>query len=122
MKNLYLLFLVGLLISSCGGITQEQLNGKWTAVQLTEEGDSLSVNLEEITLNFDAQNNYGFTSTLNYKEEGTYKLNKNLLSTVDQLNGENKEKLVEITKLANDSLFIRMMEEGKERILVMTRG
>lgn len=122
MKNYYLLLLVGLLISSCGGITQEQLNGKWTAVQLTEEGDSLSVNLEEITLNFDTQNNYGFTSTLNYKEEGTYKLNKNLLSTVDKLNGASKEKLVEITKLANDSLFIRMMEEGKERILVMTKG
>lgn len=122
MKNFYLLFLIGLLISSCGGITQEQLNGKWTAVQLTEEGDSLAVNLDEITLNFDAQNNYNYTSTLNYKEEGTYKLNKNLLSTVDNLNPNTIEKVVEITKLANDSLFIRMNEAGKERILVMTRG
>jgi len=102
MKNFSLLLLIGLLISSCSGITQEQLNGKWTAVQLTEEGDSLAVNLEEISLKFDAQNNYNFTSTLNYREEGTYKLNKNLLSTVDKLNPNTDEKLVEITKLAND--------------------
>lgn len=121
MRKYYLIFVFGLLLLSCGGITQEELNGKWTAVQLTEEGDSLPVNLEEITLQFDEKNGYGFTSTLNYKEEGTYQLNKNLLSTIDSLNNATKEKVVEITKLANDSLFIRMNEAGKERILVMTK-
>jgi len=107
-------------LASCGGIQKEQLKGKWTAVQLTEEGDSLKVNLEEITLDFD-EAGYDFTSTLNYKEAGIYALQDNLLTTLDSLNEGPEEKVVEITKLQNDSLFIRMNEAGKERILVMTR-
>ena len=107
-------------MTNCGGLDKEQLKGKWAAVQLTEEGDSLKVNLDEITLDFkDA--GYDFTSTLNYKEAGTYNLQKNLLITSDSLNEGTIEKVVEITKLQNDSLFIRMNEAGKERLLVMTR-
>jgi len=116
-------FLFGLLIflvTSCGGLDQEQLKGKWTAVTLTEEGDSLKVNLDEITLNF-KDKGYDFTSTLNYKEAGVYSLKKNLLTTQDSLNEGTIEKVVEITKLQNDSLFIRMNEGGKERLLVMTK-
>jgi len=117
----YLFLLLIFVLSSCGGIDKEQLKGNWTAVELTEEGDSLKVNLDEITLNF-KDKGYDFTSTLNYKEAGTYSLEKNLLMTLDSLNEGTIEKVVEITKLQNDSLFIRMNEAGKERILVMTKG
>ena len=105
----------------CDGLQKEQLKGKWTAVQLTEEGDSLKVNLDEITLNFE-EKGYDFTSTLNYKEAGIYELNDNFLTTLDSLNQGTEEKVVEITRLQNDSLYIRMMEQGKERILVMIKG
>lgn len=108
-------------MASCGGIKKEELKGEWTAVQLTEEGDSLKVNLEEITLTF-GEKGYDFTSTLNYKEAGVYELKDNLLSTLDSLNTNQEAKVVEITKLQNDSLFIRMNEEGKERFLVMVRN
>lgn len=118
-KN-YLFCLACCLLASCGGIQQEQLKGKWTAVQLTEEGDSLKVNLDEITLDF-GNKGYDFTSTLNYKEAGTYTLKDNLLTTLDSLNEGTIEKVVEITRLQNDSLYIRMNEQGKERILVMIR-
>ena len=118
----HFIFLVLIFVfSSCGGLDKEQLKGKWTAVELTEEGDSLKVNLDEITLNF-KDKGYDFTSTLNYKEAGTYNLQKNLLTTLDSLNEGTIEKVVEITKLQNDSMFIRMNEAGKERILVMTKG
>lgn len=110
----------GFVLLSCNQLDKSELYGKWTAVQLTEEGDSLRVNLEEITLDF-SERGYAFNSTLNYKEAGTYDLQKNLLLTIDSLHEERKEKLVQITKLQNDSLFIRMNEGGKERILVMTR-
>jgi len=119
MKN-YIFCLLCCFLISCGGIQQEQLKGKWTAVQLTEEGDSLKVNLEEITLGFH-EKGYDFTSTLNYKEAGIYRLNDNFLTTLDSLNEGTKEKVVEITRLENDSLYIRMIEQGKERILVMTK-
>ena len=118
-KN-YLFCLVCCLLASCGGIQKEQLVGKWTAVQLTEEGDSLKVNLEEITLIF-GETGYEFTSTLNYKEAGIYELKDNFLSTLDSLNSGQEAKIVEITKLQNDSLFIRMNEGGKERFLVMVK-
>ena len=119
MRNLFLV--ICLFLFSCGGIQKEDLKGNWTAVELTEEGDSLRVNLEEITLSF-GDFGYDFTSTLNYKEAGIYTLKDNLLMTLDSLNEGTKEKLVEITKLQNDSMFIRMNEAGKERILVMTKG
>ena len=118
----HFIFLFGICFAiSCGGLDKEQLKGNWTAVQLTEEGDSLKVNLDEITLKF-KEKGYDFTSTLNYKEAGIYDLQKNLLTTLDSLNEGTIEKVVEITKLQNDSLFIRMNESGKERILVMTKG
>ena len=120
MRKNYIICLLCCVWLSCGGLEKGQLKGKWTAVQLTEEGDSLKVNLEEITLDF-REKGYDFTSTLNYKEAGTYDLKDNLLTTLDSLNVDQQEKVVEITKLQNDSLFIRMNEGGKERVLVMTR-
>lgn len=119
-KN-YILCLICCLALGCEGVKKEALKGKWTAVQLTEEGDSLKVNLDEITLDFH-EKGYGFTSTLNYKEAGIYTLKDNLLTTLDSLNEGTIEKVVEITRLQNDSLYIRMNEEGKERLLVMTRN
>jgi len=105
---------------ACTGIKKDDLKGNWTAVQLTEEGDSLKVNLDEITLQFEEEG-YTFTSTLNHKEAGIYYLRNNYLFTLDSLNPEAKEKVVEIARLQNDSLFVRMNETGKERILVLTK-
>ncbi len=119
-KN-YILCLICCLLIGCKGVKKEELKGKWRAVQLTEEGDSLKVNLDEITLNFH-EKGYDFTSTLNYKEAGIYTLKDNLLTTLDSLNEGTQEKVVEITRLQNDSLYIRMNEEGKERLLVLTRN
>lgn len=109
------------LLTNCSGIKKENLEGNWTAIQLTEEGEALQVNLEEITLSF-AQKGYIFTSTLNYKESGVYTLQENYLITKDTINQPSKEKVVELTKLNQDSLFIRMNEAGKERILVMLKN
>jgi hypothetical protein len=120
MRNLFLLLILTLFFS-CEKLNKEHLKGHWSAIHLTEEGDSLKVNLEEITLAF-SDKKYDFTSTLNYKESGTYLLKDNLLFTVDTLNDKANEKVVEITKLKADSLFIRMNDGGKERILVMKKG
>ena len=119
-RRLSFIFILALFVS-CNAINKKQLKGEWTAVQLTEEGDTLNVNLEEITLNFD-DNAYQFTSTLNYGESGTYRLAENLLYTQDTLSGDALEKVVEITKIKVDSLFIRMNEGGKERLLVMKKN
>jgi len=118
---------IGLLIIGCSLfnacetlIQKEDLYGTWQAVALTEEGESLQVNLEEIQLSFNKQY-YEFHSTLNYKEAGHFQVQSNLLLTKDTLKNSLLEKSVEITKFQNDSLFVRMNEQGRERRLVLVR-
>ena len=83
LKNIPFLFLVSLL-SACQSISKEDLYGVWQAVDLTEEGTPLEVNLSEISLSFDEQE-YEFNSTLNYREAGSYYLQASLLVTKDTL-------------------------------------
>ena len=111
---------VCLLISACQNITEEDLYGQWQAVDLREEGMPLAVNLSEISLNFNEQE-YQFNSTLNYREAGSYYLRSNLLVTKDTLQVNGVEKGIEISKLYQDSLFLRMNEQGKQRRLVLVR-
>ena len=119
LKNIPFLFLVSLL-SACQSISKEDLYGVWQAVDLTEEGTPLDVNLSEISLSFDEQE-YEFNSTLNYREAGSYYLQASLLVTKDTLKVNGVEKGIEISKVYKDSLFLRMNEEGKERRLVLVR-
>ena len=119
LKNIPFLFFLSLL-SACQSISKEDLYGVWQAVDLTEEGTPLDVNLSEISLSFDEQE-YEFNSTLNYREAGSYYLQASLLVTKDTLQVNGVEKGIEISKLYKDSLFLRMNEDGKERRLVLVR-
>lgn len=121
LKNISPLLFIFLFISACQNITEEDLHGQWQAVDLTEEGTPLDVNLAEISLNFNEQE-YEFNSTLNYREAGSYYLRSNLLVTKDTLQVNGVEKGIEISKLYQDSLFLRMNEEGKQRRLVLVRN
>ena len=118
--NINLILYICLFIVACQSISKEDLYGVWQAVDLTEEGIALDVNLAEISLSFDAQE-YEFNSTLNYREAGAYYLQGSLLVTKDTLQVNGVEKGIEISKLHQDSLFLRMNEEGKERRLVLVR-
>ncbi len=117
--NIFFLFVICLL-TACQSITKEDLYGEWRAVDLTEEGTPLDVNLSEISLRFDEQE-YQFNSTLNYREAGSYYMQASLLVTKDTLQTNGVEKGIEISKLYQDSLFLRMNEDGKERRLVLVR-
>jgi len=110
-----------LLFTACEKeVPKEELFGAWEAVELTEEGKPLEINLQEIKLSFKAQT-YVYESTLQYKEAGKYRLQANLLLTKDTLKDNGVEKGIEISKLTKDSLFLRMNEQGKERRLTMVR-
>ena len=113
---------IGLILTAAckQGIPKEELYGTWEAVALTEEGKSLSINLQEIKLSFEAQT-YLFESTLQYKEAGNYRLQSNLLLTQDTLKENVLEKGIEISRLSKDSLFLRMNEQGRERLLTMVK-
>ncbi|MCB0611509.1 MAG: hypothetical protein KDD12_27555, partial [Lewinella sp.] len=84
---------------------------------ILEEGDTVLVDPAEISLQFRPDDRYLFKSTLNYKEAGTYYLDAQYLFTLDTLNKASTEKAVEIVSLTPDSLHLKMMDNGRERLL-----
>lgn len=120
-KYSFLLCLLISLIYSCSPIDDNLLLGEWQAAALLEEGDSLAVDVQEITLSFN-DDMYHYTSTLNYRESGNYFVNERYLFTIDTINQASSEKAVEIQLLSADSLHLRMQESGKERLLKLVKA
>ena len=110
-----------LLFCTCEAYEKSELSGNWQAVNLTEEGDSLAVDLSDIRFEFRDDGRYYFHSTLNYEEAGTYRLDGPYLFSTDTLKSLSREKAVEIMLLNADSLQLRMQELGKERIMLLKR-
>lgn len=115
---------LGLLIlaAACAPYSPSDLAGSWDCVSLTETGDSLPVDVGVIHFTFDGEGRYAFHSTLNYREEGAFKIRESYLYTLDELAAGAREKAVEITRLSRDTLILRMREQGKERIMVLERA
>ena len=118
MKKIFL-FLIGIAFISCSNPGYNLLEGKWIAVKVEEQGDSLKIEPSVIQFEFEQESKqYTFQSTLNYLEAGDYYLESNFLYTSDTLKEASRQKVVEILQLNEDSLIIRMMEaDQKERII-----
>lgn len=108
---------------ACSPYAPEDLNGDWTGLSLTEEGDSVPIDPAQLRFRFDPSvKTYTFNSTLNYKEEGDFRLEQDRLYTTDRLNEGSLEKVVKITKLENDTLRFKMNSAGKEQIMTLRRN
>lgn len=105
---------------SCATIKDQLLLGEWQATELLEEGKPLEIDVQEINLNFEG-NTYTFSSTLNYKEAGSYFVDDSYLFTTDTVNLASTEKAVEIVTLTNDTLILKMNDLGKERLLKLQK-
>lgn len=122
MKNTALLLLAFLFTTlSCSQFEDSLLIGQWKAVELLEENQKLEVPLEEVSLEFGVVNAYFYNSTLNYKEAGTYYFEEPYLFTVDTIHQASSEKAVQVVKLTNDSLHLKMQENGKDRLLKLLK-
>jgi hypothetical protein len=106
---------------ACEPYAAADLAGAWQAVSLTEEGDSLSVNLADIGFTFEAEGGYTFRSTLKYREAGTFRLDGPYLFSTDTTTQLPQEKAVKILHLNTDSLQLEMQEMGKTRILWLVK-
>jgi hypothetical protein len=118
--QLMLLFVL-LLFNACAPYAPSDLAGKWKAVELSEEGDSLKVDASNVYFRFLESGRYEYYSTLNYHESGMYKLDGKYLLSTDTTRSDQAEKAVEIVKLVNDSLVLKMKEQGKERLMVLIK-
>ena len=114
----FFLFIVG---ASCSQFREKELAGVWRATAFTEEGKTLNVDLDQIEMTFNPNGTYRFSSTLNYREAGTYYLEGPYLRRTDTLNQASSEKAVEVIYLSRDSLHFRMSDQGRERILKLHR-
>ena len=117
MKIISLVFFLGFFLVGCDSLQQRKLVGKWQAAQVLEDGLPMQVDAGNINFEFSSNGNYHFNSTLNYKESGTYSVRGDLLYTMDTINKASSEKAVKILTLNEDSLFLLMNAEGKERIV-----
>jgi hypothetical protein len=120
MKNTHLLIFLTLILSGCSNPLQDAVIGNWTAAQITEEGKKLEVNVGEVKLNLHENGDYQYSSTLNYKEAGFWFLDENLLFTNDTIH-KSGQKAVMILKAKKDTLILKMIENGKERLLTLAK-
>ncbi|MEZ4960776.1 MAG: hypothetical protein R2830_13220 [Saprospiraceae bacterium] len=117
MKNVGLLVCIAVLCQNCTGLQQHQLTGRWKASDITEDGMPLDVDISTLGFVFSNDGFYEYHGTLNYKEAGSFSVRGDLLYTLDTINQASSEKAVKILNLTNDSLFLKMNEEGKIRIV-----
>jgi hypothetical protein len=122
MRILIVVFALLTILPACqSGYQPADLQGNWQAVAITEEGTPLAVDPSQIELEFTPADRYTYRSTLNYREAGSFYVDGTYLFTRDTLNQASTEKAVEILKLANDTLQLKMMDGDKERLLTMVK-
>ncbi len=85
-----------------------------------EGKDSVAVDPSLIHLTID-KDAYAFSSTLNYREEGSWRLEDEVLYTTNELVDNPYEKAVYILQLKRDTLVLWMVDDGKERVLTLRR-
>lgn len=121
MKQSTFIVLLSFLILGCTSVEKEQVMGSWQAVEITEDGEPLGVNPQEIKLTFRAPDRYSYQSTLKYREAGTFDMDNKYLYTIDTIHQASSRKAVEILLISEDSLHLKMMENGQERVLKMVK-
>ncbi len=120
MKNAHFYLLLLLFASSCGNPLSDAVIGNWTGTLITEEGNKLNVNAAEVKLNLQENGQYSYSSTLNYQESGSWFLDENLLFTNDTIHKAG-QKAVMILETKQDTLVLKMVENGKDRLLTLAR-
>ena len=117
-----LLFALALtLAASCNNKMENDLIGHWRGFELLEEDIPLDLDPAEIRFEFRTGKAYSFSGTLNYKEEGGYRIKAGHLFTRDTLHPGAEEKAVRIEQFEADTLVLKMDEQGKTRILKLQR-
>lgn len=115
------LVLFAVLFLSCGEREDKLLIGEWQATQVLESGDSLKLDPAQVGFLFRPDNRYTFRSTLRYEEAGTWRYSEGFLMAQDTTRENSPERVVAVEKLTVDSLEIRMLADGKERLVTLLK-
>ncbi|MBK7408307.1 MAG: lipocalin family protein [Saprospirales bacterium] len=121
-KTIPLFFFIFMLLwSACSNPAETALVGRWQGVELTEEGEQLNLDPGEIRFEFLAKKGYIFSSTLKYREAGTFRVQTEYLITQDTSHAGATDKSVRIVQLEADTLVLEMKDQEKTRLLKLLR-
>jgi len=122
-KYRFIVFCLFLLagFSACQSDRTAPLQGNWQGTLLLEAQDSVPIDPALLQFSFTEGGRYSFTSTLNQREAGTYRLQGDLLYTRDTLSNQTKEKVVRLEFVAPDSLVMNMQQGEQARVLYLVR-
>lgn len=109
------------MLFACDTVDGSKLKGYWKADRVTEIGEPLDLDLSEIAFEFKQNGRYSYYNTPSLSEEGRYEIKGNRLFTTDTTGASPMQKAVEIIRLDQDSLHIRMNYGGKEQVLYLFR-
>lgn len=110
-----------LALSACNYFNERKLQGVWQAAEVSEDSTKIEVDLTKVVLKIEPEKRYYYHGTLNYEEAGTYKFRDNLLYIKDTTQNNSGEKIMEVLLLSDDSLFLKMEENQKPRILKLVK-
>ena len=114
-KIIFILAIV-LFIFSCEKIDSTLLLGKWQGAELLEKGKpAKDSGAAAAIFNFSPNGSYSYELP-HYQEAGTYRVVENKLYTTDTIKSR-LEKVVRITHLTSDSLFLEMNKGGIPQLL-----
>ncbi|MEO0340104.1 MAG: lipocalin family protein [Bacteroidota bacterium] len=114
--------LLSLLLFACDESARimKDLDGKWEAIELSEEGQELPLDSAAVGFQFNVESKrYQFNSTLRYQEAGSFYVQLKYLVTKDTIQKDGQEKNVEIVSINADTLVMKMKEGKKDRLLTL---
>ena len=113
-------FAAAVLTAACRPDRTPEILGTWQAVYLLEEGDTVDVKLDNVSLRFDTGGHYVYTSTLDYFERGRFELVDDILTTRPEVDTVGQQR-VRVTRLTPEGLTFLMSDGGKARVLGFAR-
>lgn len=119
MRKIVVIFIVAITFIACenNNPNKQLIVGNWQAVQWLVGNQASNNNVAGTSFNFTATDSYTYNYAGN-KEEGTYKVENDMLFTkpVNQA-----EMMVKIVKLNKDSLVFDMNRAGQAETLVLIK-
>lgn len=117
-KLLILITLIG--ISACS-LDEKDVAGNWQAVSFFENEKSVATNLDSVSLQLSPDGGYAFRSQGFYRESGHYRVSARYLFLTDTTKKPEKEHVVKVIHISQDTLKIRMSNDNKEQVLFLAR-
>ena len=121
MKQILYKLPIILLFAACG-VSDEQLCGKWQAVQFYEDQQAVQIPLEDVKLVFHQDHKYFFQTLGQYSEGGKWRRSGKYLILNDTTGNTTGEKILKIVFQSEDSLKIKMFREGKYQAIFFGRA